>query len=143
MACRTRDAMKLASGYEDRSARLEMISLMDVMFLILVFFVYSIFSMSVHRGIKVNLPVASGTQEKGEMINVTVTAENTLYLNKRPMKMEDLVPLAAGLSKEKNLPVMISADQKAELGTGIELLSKLKKSGIERVAFQIDEQQKK
>jgi biopolymer transport protein ExbD len=38
---------------------------------------------------------------------------------------------------------MISADQKAELGTGIELLSKLKKSGIERVAFQIDEQPKK
>jgi biopolymer transport protein ExbD len=135
--------MKLVSGYEDRPARLEMISLMDVMFLILVFFVYSIFSMSVHRGIKVNLPTASGAQERGEMINVTVTAENTLYLNKRPMKMEDLIPLVAGLSKEKNLPVMISADHKAELGTGIELLSKLKKSGIERVAFQIDEQPKK
>jgi biopolymer transport protein ExbD len=135
--------MKLVSGYEYRPARLEMISLMDVMFLILVFFVYSIFSMSVHRGIKVNLPAATGTQERGEMISVTLTAENTLYLNKRPMRLDDLIPLAAGLSKEKNLPVMISADQKAELGRGIELLSKLKKSGIERVTFQIDEQIKK
>lgn len=135
--------MKLVSGYEDRPARLEMISLMDVMFLILVFFVYSIFSMSVHRGIKVNLPAATGTHEKGEMITVTLTAESTLYLNKRPMKLEDLIPLAAGLSKERNLPVMISADQKAELGRGIELLSKLKKAGIERVTFQIDEQSRK
>jgi biopolymer transport protein ExbD len=135
--------MKLVSGYEDRPARLEMISLMDVMFLILVFFVYSIFSMSVHRGIKVNLPAATGTQERGEMISVTLTAENTLYLNKRPMRLDDLIPLAAGLSKEKNLPVMISADQKAELGRGIELLSKLRKSGIERVTFQIDEQIRK
>jgi len=135
--------MKLASGYDNRHARLEMISLMDVMFLILVFFVYSMFSMSVHRGIKVNLPAATGTLEKGEMIMVTLTAENTLYLNKRPMKMDDLIPLAVGLWKEKNLPVMISADKKAELGIGIELLSKLKKSGIERVAFQIDEQVKK
>jgi biopolymer transport protein ExbD len=37
---------------------------------------------------------------------------------------------------------MISADQKAELGVGIELLSKLKKSGVERVAFQVEEKQK-
>jgi biopolymer transport protein ExbD len=134
--------MKLASGYEDRKARLEMISLMDVMFLILVFFIYSIFSMSVHRGIKVNLPSATGVQEKGELTLVTLTAENILYLNKRPMKMDDLVPLAAGLWKDKKLPVMISADQKAELGIGIELLSKLKKSGVERVAFQVEEKQK-
>jgi biopolymer transport protein ExbD len=134
--------MKLTSGYENRSARLEMISLMDVMFLILVFFVYSIFSMSVHRAIKVNLPAATGTHEKGEMTMVTLTAENILYLNKRPMKMDDLVPAAAGLWKEKKLPVMISADQKAELGVGIELLSKLKKSGVERVAFQVEEKQK-
>jgi biopolymer transport protein ExbD len=58
------------------------------------------------------------------------------------MKMDDLVPLAAGLWKDKKLPVMISADQKAELGVGIELLSKLKKSGVERVAFQVEEKQK-
>jgi biopolymer transport protein ExbD len=136
--------MKLVSGYDDRPARLEMISLMDVMFLILVFFVYSIFSMSVNRGIKVNLPAATtGAQEKGEMLTVTLTAENTLYLNKRPMKMDDLIPFAAGLWKEKKLPVMISADQKAELGIGIELLSKLKKSGIERVIFQVDDNIKK
>lgn len=122
---------------------MEMISLMDVMFLILVFFVYSIFSMSVHRGIKVNLPSAAGTNEKGELTMVTLTAENILYLNKRPMKMDDLVPLAAGLWKDKRLPVMISADHKAELGVGIELLSKLKKAGIERVAFQVEEKQSK
>jgi biopolymer transport protein ExbD len=134
--------MKLTSGYENRSARLEMISLMDVMFLILVFFIYSIFSMSVHRGIKVNLPAATGVQEKGELTLVTITPENMLYLNKRLMKMDDLVPLAAGLWKEKKLPVMISADQKAEIGVGIELLSKLKKAGVERVAFQVEEKQK-
>lgn len=134
--------MKLASGYEDQKARLEMISLMDVMFLILVFFIYSIFSMSVHRGIKVNLPAATGVHEKGELTLVTITPENMLYLNKRLMKMDDLVPLAAGLWKEKKLPVMISADQKAEIGVGIELLSKLKKAGVERVAFQVEEKQK-
>lgn len=77
------------------------------------------------------------------MITVTLTAENTLYLNKRPMKMDDLIPFATGLWKAKKQPVMISADQKAELGIGIELLSKLKKSGIERVIFQIEEKKER
>ncbi|MBR3086981.1 MAG: biopolymer transporter ExbD, partial [Kiritimatiellae bacterium] len=39
-----------------KGARLEMTSLMDVVFLVLVFFVYSIFDMAVHRGVKVDLP---------------------------------------------------------------------------------------
>ena len=34
-----------------RGARLEMTPLMDVMFLVLVFFIYCIFNMTVHRGV--------------------------------------------------------------------------------------------
>ena len=38
--------MRLKSGYEDRKARMEIDFLMDIMFLILVVFVYAVFSMS-------------------------------------------------------------------------------------------------
>ena len=80
--------MRLSSGYEDRKARMEMISLMDVMFLILVVFVYSIFSLSVHRGLKVDLPAAQGAPEKGERAVITLAADNTLYLNKRDLRQQ-------------------------------------------------------
>jgi hypothetical protein len=33
--------------------------------------------------------------------------------------------------------VLISADRTAHLGTGIELLAKLKRAGVEAVAFQV------
>ena len=134
--------MRLNTGYEDRKARLEMISLMDVMFLILVFFVYSIFSMSVHRALKVSLPSAKGAAEKSEAIMITVTAEDDLYLNKVPMRMEELVPAALALWAQENRPVLISADRSASLGAGIELLGKLKDSGIERIAFQVEGQER-
>jgi biopolymer transport protein ExbD len=129
--------MRLSSGYEDRKARMEMISLMDVMFLILVFFVYSIFSMSVHRGLKVDLPAAQGSKETGEQTIITLAADNTLALNKQPMPFDELVIATVRLWREKATPVLISADKSASLGTGIELLGKLRNGGVERVAFQV------
>ena len=129
--------MRLSSGYEDRKARMEMISLMDVMFLILVVFVYSIFSMSVHRGLKVDLPAAQSAPEKGERAVITLTADNTLYLNKRQMPFNDLVRSVTLLWRETSTPVLISADKAAPIGTGIELLGKLKAGGVERVTFQV------
>ena len=130
--------MRLSSGYEDRKARMEMISLMDVMFLILVFFVYSVFSMSVHRGLKVDLPSARGTTQKGEQTIITLTADNALYLNKQPMPLDELVLATVKLWRSSATPVLISADKGASLGTGIELLGKLKNGGVERVAFQVN-----
>ena len=129
--------MRLSSGYDDRKARMEMISLMDVMFLILVVFVYSIFSMSVHRGLKVDLPAAKGSQQKGEQTFITLASDNTLYLNKQPMPLDALVLATVKLWRASAAPVLISADKAASLGTGIELLGKLKNGGVERVAFQV------
>lgn len=129
--------MRLSSGYTDRKARMEMISLMDVMFLILVVFVYSIFSMSVHHGLKVDLPSAKGPLQKGEQTVITVAADNTLFLNKQPMPLDEIVLATVKLWRDSATPVLISADKAASLGTGIELLGKLKNGGVERVAFQV------
>ncbi|HRR34752.1 MAG TPA: biopolymer transporter ExbD [Kiritimatiellia bacterium] len=129
--------MRLNSGYEERKARMEMISLMDVMFLILVVFVYAVFSMSVHRGLKVDLPSARGTLLKGDTLVITVSADNSLALNKEPMALDDLVLATVTRWRENPVPVLISADRAAALGTGIELLGKLKNGGVEQVAFQV------
>jgi len=131
--------MRLNSGYENRKARLDMISLMDIMLLVLIFFVYSTFSMSVHRALKVSLPSAKGAAERGETIMITVTADDALYLNKVPMTLDELVPATLALWEQQNHPVLISADRNASLGPAIELLGKLKDSGVERVAFQVAE----
>ena len=78
---------KLESPFLKREVRVELVSLMDVMFLVLVFFVYSIFDMAVHHGLKVDLPTAIGTLEKGERIDlnnsskiIAVTYDTSLKL---------------------------------------------------------------
>ena len=124
-----------------RGARLEMTSLMDVMFLVLVFFIYCIFDMTVHRGLKVDLPRGEGQLEKGERIVITITAENALQVNGKETAREAILLKVKNLAAAKvEVPVIISGDRRASLGTGIELLAELKAAGIEKVSFQVSGQ---
>ena len=129
--------MHLSSGFEETKPRMEMIPLMDVMFLNLLFFVYASFSMTIHRGLKVDLPSAVGAKVKGEQTLITISADNSLYLDKKPLPMGEVVLATVKLWREHAAPVLISADRAAALGTGIELLGKLRNGGVERVAFQV------
>ena len=121
-----------------RSARLEMTSLMDVMFLVLVFFIYCVFDMTVHKGLKVDLPNAKGADERGERIVLTIAADDSLQLNGASVTRTEAIDKVKGLyATDVKLPVIISGDCKSSLGTGIELLAELKASGVEKVSFQV------
>ena len=123
---------------KNRAPRLEMTSLMDVMFLVLVFFIYCIFDMAVHKGLKVDLPNAAGADEKGERIVITIKADDSIQLNGMEMKKADVISRVKELNAVKmKLPVLISGDRKSSLGTGIELLSDLKTAGVEKASFQV------
>lgn len=118
--------------------RLEMTSLMDVMFLVLVFFIYCIFDMAVHKGLKVDLPNAVGAGEKGERIVITIKADDSIQLNGMDLPKTEVIARVKELNAVKmKLPVLISGDRKSSLGTGIELLSDLKAAGVEKASFQV------
>ena len=115
-----------------------MTSLMDVMFLVLVFFIYCIFDMTVHKGVKVDLPTAQGALEKGETIVITIRSDNTLQFNGQDMARDEIVSRVRELYAVKmKLPVLVAGDRRSELGLGIELLSELKQVGVEKISFQV------
>lgn len=115
-----------------------MTSLMDVMFLVLVFFIYCIFDMAVHKGLKVDLPNAAGADEKGERIVITIRPDDTMQLNGIDLPREEILSRVRELNRVKmDLPVLISGDRRSSLGTGIELLGELKKAGVGKASFQV------
>lgn len=129
---------KLESPFFSRGARVDMMSLMDVMFLVLVFFVYAVFDMSVHRGMHVDLPSAAGSLARGEKIIVTIGPRDTLELNGRARTRDELVREVKRLiAVRPDLPVLISGDRQASLGSAIELLGELKAAGVEKARFQV------
>jgi len=128
--------MKLSSGYETKKARIEMLPLIDVVFLLLVFFIYAMISMVVHRGLKVELPSATtAAPEANDYISITIDSRNILYLNAQPVATEHLIERIRLLLQGKEKPVFIDGDAQADLGLAIELLDQLKNAGIEKVSF--------
>lgn len=128
--------MKLISGYETKKARVEMLPLIDVVFLLLVFFIYAMLSMVVHHGLKIDLPSAgSASLEKEDYIAITIDADNRLFLNEEPVEAAGLAARVLAMRGNGSKPVFINGDQKADLGLAIELLDDLKKAGIEEVSF--------
>jgi len=120
-----------------------MTSLMDVMFLVLVFFIYCIFDMAVHKGLKVDLPSAVGADEKGERIVITIKADDSIQLNGIDLSKETVIARVKELNAVKmKLPVLISGDRKSSLGVRIELLSELKAAGVEKASFQVSGEKK-
>lgn len=121
-----------------RAVRLEMTSLMDVMFLVLVFFIYCIFDMSVHKGVKVDLPNAGGALEKGERIVITIDSNNSMQLNGMSLDQKEIVSRVSQLMKvDDSMPVLIAGDKNSSLGTGVRLLADLKAAGVKKTSFQV------
>lgn len=120
-----------------RGARLELTSLIDVMFLVLVFFIYCIFDMAIHKGVKVELPAARGANEQGERLVVTILADDSMQLNGSPVERSEAVRRIKELyGVNMRFPVLVSGDRRSSLGAGISLLSQLKEAGIDKVTFQ-------
>ena len=123
-----------------KGVRLEMTPLLDVMFLVLVFFIYSIFDMTMHRGVKVDLPGAKGVEEKGDRVVVTILPDDSLQLDGEPLERPELVArVAARVAEagEEKPAVIVSGDRSASLGTGVSLLADLKAAGVGHVSFQV------
>jgi biopolymer transport protein ExbD len=119
-----------------------MTAMMDVMFLVLVFFIYSIFDMTMHRGFKVDLPAAKGVEEKGDRIVVTILPDDSLQLDGEPLSRGELVNrvsaiLASSAGAERRPAIIVSGDRAASLGTGIEVLAELKARGVGHISFQV------
>jgi biopolymer transport protein ExbD len=128
--------MKLETGYENKSLNIELIALIDVVFLLLVFFIYAMLSMAVRESLDMTLPDAQGSrQEQG--IVVTLDRDNRFFLEGKVMRMSELVPIVSRRHMQSGLPVIIQGDRSARLGEAIELMAELRREGIEAVSFQV------
>ena len=77
--------------YKTKNPRIEMLPLIDVVFLLLVFFIYAMLSMAVHRGLSVVLPDSSIAKiNKKLVLSVSIKSNGTIYIDKQQVALEDL-----------------------------------------------------
>ena len=130
--------MKLKTGFETKKARIEMIPLIDIVFLLLVFFIYAMLSMVVHRGFKVDLPQATTAEiDKEDYASITVDKENRILLNKEEVLIENLSEEIKTEIKE-GVKIFINGDKEADLGVVINVLDTLRRDNIKEVYFETE-----
>lgn len=124
----------------NKRARIEMLPLIDIVFLLLVFFIYAMLSMAVHRGLVIRLPVSSSARiEKRLTLSVTVKADGSVYVDKRRVPIEMLSAVLAGRSaKGPPAGVLLFADRGLSYQTLFEVLDRIRQAGIQQISLQAE-----
>lgn len=113
-----------------------MIPLLDVIFLLITFFIYVFVSMTMHRGLPVALPEASSAPlDPKDYLALTVDRQGAISLNKAPVPAGGL---AAALApwKAKGLEVYLAADRDARHRDVVGALDVLRAEGFTKVSIE-------
>ncbi|MDU9047354.1 MAG: biopolymer transporter ExbD [Candidatus Electrothrix sp. Rat3] len=125
--------------------RVEMLPLIDIVFLLLVFFIYAMLSMAVHHGQQVDLP-ESGTAglETAEAIGISIQAANgglKLFVDEESVELpqlELLLEKKKAASKDKNPNVQIFADKSVPYQGLFQVLDRVKQAGLTSISLQAE-----
>jgi biopolymer transport protein ExbD len=126
-----------------KKVRIEMLPLIDIVFLLLVFFIYAMLSMAVHRGLPILLPTSSTTViDKSLVFSVTIKSNGTLYLDKEEVDLNDL---AAVLKRKthtcKEAGVLLFAERSLSYQSLFRVLDQIRMADIHRISLQADVEQ--
>ena len=142
-------ARSLFTARKKRTPRIEIIPMVDVMFLLLVFYILSTIAMTVERGIPVSLPSAQSSEStKVEETTITVNAKGEVYLNRDPVELDSLgtavESLAAGqpggLAHLREGYVVLNIDMNAPYRTMVRVMDQLRLLGISNFSIATEEQ---
>ncbi len=116
------------------STHLNIAPLIDVVFLLLIFFMLSSHFVT-QPGIKITLPSAiTARLHPEEDIIISITEDSNLYLNERPVTLKNLLEqLRIEITKTEKKTVSIKADEKIDLGLAVKVMDIAKQAETEKL----------
>ena len=112
---------------------IEITPLVDVVFLLLIFFLLT--TSSIQPTIDLELPEAatSQVQDHREPYTIAVASDGTFTLNNAPATMSDIEGIPVGSS------VLVMEDKEGPFGVFVEILDTLRKTGLDTISIVTDE----
>ena len=121
--------------------RVDITPLIDVVFLMLIFFMVST-TFDKQTQLKVDLPEAASQDtaaEKADQIDITIDARGQFYVNERELVTHDAQTLRQTLQKiadgRADLPIIVSGDRNAPLQSMMTVLDVAAQLGMARLSF--------
>jgi biopolymer transport protein ExbD len=128
--------MKFKRRFKIEIGRLDMTPLINIVLLLLIFFVFSSNFIS-QQGINVDLPKVglSAINGTGDII-IILTADDKIYFNNEPTTFDGLGRRIKRLySKNPDASIIIKADSTSKHGSLIKVMNIVQKSGIKKIAI--------
>jgi len=129
-----------------QAPRIEMLPLIDIVFLLLVFFIYAMLSMAVHQGLQLDLP-ESMEAVKSEESPFSLVIQNanegiSLFLNEKPILLSQLTEQLTSLdsSNTEKPSVLIFAEESINYQQLYQVLDELNKCGVSKISLQASQE---
>jgi len=128
-----------------RRVRIEMLPLIDIVFLLLVFFIYAMLSMAVHRGLPVVLPTSTTAKlEKHLLLSVTVRSDGAIYVDKEKIPFDSLREILRRKAQSEKKPgVLLFADRDLPYQDLFDVLDEVRMAGLNRISLQAEAGQRR
>lgn len=124
--------MKFKKHLIVEKGQLDIVPLIDVVFLLLIFFMLTSSFVS-PPGIKIDLPRAVTSEAiLDKNLVITVTDDNIIYLDQRPVQMAELLEKLAQAAREDR-SLLIKADRGVSLGKIVEIWDLCRDAGIVKI----------
>jgi len=124
------------SYLEAERPRVEVIPMIDIMMILLIFFVVISLKMIAGTGVDMNLPGSKTTEAiKESTITVGVKKDNQFIVDGKTVSSEDLTAKLMDLKKNRKVSVIIAGDKDVQLETLINAMDSVRGAGINSVGI--------
>ncbi|HEX4665362.1 MAG TPA: biopolymer transporter ExbD [Chthoniobacterales bacterium] len=116
-----------------RAPSIIIVSLVDILTILLIFFVVSTTFKKDQPEVQINLPESQTSTAKPAEIEhavVSVDAEDALKLDGKPIEVDDLQEAITNLPPARKSSLVLKADEKASFGIIIKVMDALKLAGV-------------
>lgn len=128
-----------------KSPRLDIVPMIDVIFFMLVFFMYFTTFKTAVSGIPLALPSSNqAVSLEQNRIVVTIDQKETIFYGAEQISLDQLSQTLAPLaSDDPNLLVIINADSKVSYGKLISVMDAITDAGVSQPAFGVEKKNKR
>jgi len=119
-----------------RAPSIIIVSLVDILTILLIFFVVSTTFKKDQPEVQINLPesqTATDVPAETEHAIVSVDENDAVHLDGRPLPIEELELAVKELAAARKSSVALQADKKASFGTIIKVMDALKLAGVKNL----------
>ncbi|MHB1845122.1 MAG: ExbD/TolR family protein [Deltaproteobacteria bacterium] len=129
--------MKLRGRRTTKKARIEIITMIDIMFFLLVFYMVTSQAIAQQQGLGVELPqVAQAGEAASAEVTLSVDESGHLSVDQKPVTLEtEAAAIVSAMAKNPQGLLVVRADKRAFHGVVVSAMDQARQAGVRRFAI--------